>query len=342
MSTLIKNKKYKIYIIKNKINGKFYIGQTYKTLIERFWEHCAKNNKCYYIRNAIQKYGKDNFSIDLLDITSSIEKANDLEIFYISKYNSTNRNIGYNICLGGRASNFSDETKKKISNKIKGRILSDKHKENLSKAHKGKKLSKEHKLNISKSGMGRKVSDTTKELIRDKNLINSIKDINNCVAGNYVYKKNRKRWKASFIFDGKTYTRYFIYKEEAIIGLKNLCKEIYINKIKNNPKYKSLLKQIDLKEIKYTPFNKSKPKIKKTIKNSIENIQNGTAGGISKIRNKWIARITFDNKTYSKIFYSKNESLIGLEELNKELLVKIKSLEKYNIYFNKGKTNERL
>ena len=56
------NKNYKIYIHKNKINNKIYVGQTKQSLSRRFrhngegYKHCI----CFY--NAIQKYGWDNFT----------------------------------------------------------------------------------------------------------------------------------------------------------------------------------------------------------------------------------------------------------------------------------------
>ena len=55
-----------IYIIKNKINDKVYIGQTTSDIKTRFNCHCKKstiNNRHYKIYNAMKKYGKENFYI---------------------------------------------------------------------------------------------------------------------------------------------------------------------------------------------------------------------------------------------------------------------------------------
>ena len=110
-----------IYLITNKINNKKYVGQTRSTLKKRFNQHCEKRNKTV-IGNAIKKYEKQNFNIEILqEGLFSEQEINNLEIEYIKKYNSI-APIGYNIEHGGNASPMSDETKQKISNKLKGRV----------------------------------------------------------------------------------------------------------------------------------------------------------------------------------------------------------------------------
>ena len=82
-----------IYKIENLINGKVYIGQSVH--IERRWtEHCLPSARSL-IGKAIKKYGKENFSFQVLNECSK-EKLNELEEYYISKYNSVVPN-GYNI-----------------------------------------------------------------------------------------------------------------------------------------------------------------------------------------------------------------------------------------------------
>ena len=105
------NKNYKIYMHKNKVNGKVYIGQTYTTLQARFGKNGIRYMGCPVFWNAIQKYGWDNFEhIILKDNILNSEEANELEKYYISLYNSTNSNNGYNIQLGG-----SEQTKLSIT-----------------------------------------------------------------------------------------------------------------------------------------------------------------------------------------------------------------------------------
>ena len=56
-----------VYIITNRINGKQYVGQTHKSIEQRFKKHCEENtHKNMPIVKAIHKYGKENFDIHLL------------------------------------------------------------------------------------------------------------------------------------------------------------------------------------------------------------------------------------------------------------------------------------
>jgi hypothetical protein len=113
---------HKIYKYTNKINGKVYIGQTARTLKER-----SGLNGFYYVKegmtpfaNAILKYGWDNFEPVILEENIlTQEDANAREIFFIKKYNSTNRKIGYNATYGGSQFKQTPETKITISNGIK-------------------------------------------------------------------------------------------------------------------------------------------------------------------------------------------------------------------------------
>lgn len=85
-----------IYKIENLINKKIYIGQSVH--IERRWaEHCQHSSNSL-ISQAIQKYGKQNFSFAILQEESDITKLNQLEANYIRQYNSLTPN-GYNIVL---------------------------------------------------------------------------------------------------------------------------------------------------------------------------------------------------------------------------------------------------
>lgn len=96
----IKNVQKDIYLIKNIINNKIYIGQA-KNAKERFQGHCkpsAAHRDNSLIDKAIQKYGKENFQIEILE--SQIENYNERERYWIQYYNSLTPN-GYNILLGG-------------------------------------------------------------------------------------------------------------------------------------------------------------------------------------------------------------------------------------------------
>ena len=110
-----------IYVIKNKINDKVYIGQAnthrlnknkyrYFGYIGRFNDHISealsntKKKQCWYLNNSIRKNGKDNFCIELIE-TCDIDKADEREIYHINEYNSMYPN-GYNLTKGGK--NFTE------------------------------------------------------------------------------------------------------------------------------------------------------------------------------------------------------------------------------------------
>lgn len=86
-----------IYKITNLINGKTYIGQS-KNPERRFREH-SLNLKNSVISTAINKYGKDNFSLEIIE--RNINNYNEREAYWIQYYNSFNRDFGYNRTLGG-------------------------------------------------------------------------------------------------------------------------------------------------------------------------------------------------------------------------------------------------
>jgi molybdopterin converting factor small subunit len=106
-----------IYILKNTVNSKVYVGQTWQSLKAR-WN--CRYDCCIYLNNAIEKYGKDKFYYELLAVASDQETANYLEQSYIEEYKSTNSEYGYNILSGGNNSRRSEELKKKVSEACQG------------------------------------------------------------------------------------------------------------------------------------------------------------------------------------------------------------------------------
>lgn len=86
-----------IYIIKNDINTKVYVGQALNTK-KRFNSHCKKNKDNSLIDKAIKKYGKEHFWFEILE--SQISNYNEREKYWIKYYNSLTP-FGYNILSGG-------------------------------------------------------------------------------------------------------------------------------------------------------------------------------------------------------------------------------------------------
>jgi len=83
-----------IYKITNLLNNKIYIGQD------------SKNNKYYFgsgrlIKQAIKKYGKENFTKEILCECSTKEELNQKEVYWINQLKATDRKVGYNMAPGG-------------------------------------------------------------------------------------------------------------------------------------------------------------------------------------------------------------------------------------------------
>lgn len=86
-----------IYKITNKITCKIYIGQAIDPEL-RFQQHCQKKEKYVSLINqAIQKYGKENFSFEII---GKFADYNEKEKYYIKIYNTISPN-GYNFTEGG-------------------------------------------------------------------------------------------------------------------------------------------------------------------------------------------------------------------------------------------------
>ena len=62
----------------------------------------------------LEKYGFDNFDFVEIDSASSIEELNEKESYWIAFYNSTDKNLGYNLDSGGTNCFKSESTKRKI------------------------------------------------------------------------------------------------------------------------------------------------------------------------------------------------------------------------------------
>jgi group I intron endonuclease len=138
-----------IYILKNKINGKCYVGQTVN-IKHRFCEHkCKGKSKINRpLNNAIRKYEWANFAKYIYK-NIPISYLDYFEIELIKRLNSISPH-GYNLALGGNKN-------KKVSNITRDK-LSQAHR-NYYKTHKhpclGKKMSNETKLKISKANKGK-------------------------------------------------------------------------------------------------------------------------------------------------------------------------------------------
>ena len=154
---------YTVYMHKNKINGKVYIGITGQKPNVR-WNN-GTGYRGTYFANAINKYGWENFEHIILFSNLTKDEACQKEIELIKEHSSTDCRFGYNLAIGGEINcgyHLSEETKEKLSEINRGekhpqyrKPKSDETKRKISEAMKGIKFSDEHKKNLSKSKKGK-------------------------------------------------------------------------------------------------------------------------------------------------------------------------------------------
>lgn len=195
--------KYLVYKYTCIISNKSYIGQT-RDLTKRAAAHRKSGSGCVAFRNAIQKYGWNNFKLEVLADCLTVEQANELEQKYIIEH-CTMAPTGYNLTSGGLNRIVSEETRQKISssnkgklrpktkehrNKIaqtlsgrkipieivekrslllKGRKKTAEHINKIIVSNTGKKRTEETKLRMSQSHLNRKLSEETKQKISKAN-----------------------------------------------------------------------------------------------------------------------------------------------------------------------------
>lgn len=187
---------YCIYRVTNNVNGKTYIGQ-HKYVddanpIGKYWGSGLLINKAY------KKYGKENFTIEVLYKRIQYkETADSMEIWAIEKERKENVNGCYNIANGGgglshtnypeelrqklrevhkgqvawnkgKKGCFSEETRKKMSEAAKKREnrpqMTEEQKEKLRSLRKGMKLSDEWRKKLSESHKGQKAWNKNKKI----------------------------------------------------------------------------------------------------------------------------------------------------------------------------------
>ena len=176
-----------IYIIRNKINGKVYIGQS-KMLNRRYSGHLYRIKRSEHhneiLQKAFDKYGIENFEYDILEEVSDINTLNKREKFWIDFYGGLNSDKVYNL-KDPLLNEYSDYVRNKMSknnigknNPNYGNKWTKEMKEKAANRKKGKsweelygeEKAKEMKKNAAKSQEGRVHSEQTKEKIRQHNV----------------------------------------------------------------------------------------------------------------------------------------------------------------------------
>lgn len=133
-----------VYVHTNNINGKKYFGVTSKNPPSRRWgRNGSAYAGCNRFYNAINKYGWDNFSHEILYEGLDESEAKTKEIELIDKYNTTDDEFGYNITSGGDGSigrPVSEETRRKIGDANRGHKHTEETKRKMSERLLGNKL----------------------------------------------------------------------------------------------------------------------------------------------------------------------------------------------------------
>ena len=162
-----------VYVIVNKINLKLYFGS-------HSWDGEGLDKNYYgsgkIIKQAIKKYGKDNFIVYPIKFYDNVDECRKAEEELLKKYDISNNQYCYNIknsAIGwDKGLKHSEDTKRKISESIKGekhplygKHLSEDTKRKLSRANKGKKLSDETRKKLSQANKGKTLSEKTRRKI---------------------------------------------------------------------------------------------------------------------------------------------------------------------------------
>ena len=142
-----------IYLIRNKVNGKCYVGQTTKKNADKRWsEHKRQPRGC--LKAAIHNYGIDKFEFTTIcevpEGDGWREELDRREIIEISERNTLSPH-GYNIEHGGNKNKeIQPETRRKLSESLKGRKRSTAIRIMVGEAHfkKVEQWSKDEKILI--------------------------------------------------------------------------------------------------------------------------------------------------------------------------------------------------
>ena len=166
---------YKIYMYTNMITGLIYIGQTSQTLEERAQLNGSNYKTCPRFWQAIQHDGWENFVPEILkDNIKTADSANYWEEYYIRLYNSTNKNIGYNIMSGGNNHEMPAELRERISQAAKERYKDPTKNPMYGKKHSEESLRKmrEAKLGEKNPYYGKHLSEESKQKMRETKIKN--------------------------------------------------------------------------------------------------------------------------------------------------------------------------
>ena len=177
---------YTVYMHKNKINNKVYIGITRRKPHQR-WGNGSGYKQNSYFYNAIKKYGWDNFEHIILFENLHPDDAYKKEQELIALFKSNHKEYGYNRSIGGEFGSLgvvvSEETKEKIRKARTGKNLSDEAKEKDRLAHLGSKNAMWGKPSPKRGRKFGALSESHKEKLREKSNPKMVM----CIELNIIY-----------------------------------------------------------------------------------------------------------------------------------------------------------
>lgn len=157
-----------VYLIHCLANGKNYVGSSSTCLVHRKIAHLSqlRKNKHHSVllRRAWNKYGETAFVFSILELCDPSDCIT-REQFHIDSLQSSNPNLGFNICPAAGSSlgvKFSDDVRARMSARMKGRKLTLEQISAIIKFHTGKKRSMETREKIRQKAIGRVVSAETR------------------------------------------------------------------------------------------------------------------------------------------------------------------------------------
>lgn len=174
---------FEVYLISSTKTKKQYVGVTTKGYLNRFanhiWHSRKQRKSCRALYEAINKFGAESFSVELLYTANSRDEMHQMEIHFIKSLNTLSPD-GYNLTEGGDAGIMSEETKQMMSDRLKGQPLSDKNKAGLIAAWKDPAIRHQRCLAI-KAAMNResvrqKTSERQKGKPKSDHHIKSIRE----------------------------------------------------------------------------------------------------------------------------------------------------------------------
>ena len=169
---------YFVYKTTNLVNNLIYVGQHHQ--LENF-EFDGYLGSGILIRRAIKRYKKENFKREFIEFCNTLSDMGRKETYWIAALSATDRSIGYNLLKGGEGAGIvAEETKLKISiakigkpSAFLGKHHSKESKNKMSESHKGKLLSEEHKIKIRNASKGNK-SRTGQHASKEESIKRSI------------------------------------------------------------------------------------------------------------------------------------------------------------------------